>query len=57
VVTWLDEKAAVDRFEAVAGLGLACLLAAWAGRRPLPFILCACAFFAAMSFFELPRER
>jgi hypothetical protein len=70
VLAWLDEKEAVDRFEAVIGVGIACLLAALAGwpgsdgsidnRRGsigsdiLPFILCASVFLAAMSFFELP---
>jgi hypothetical protein len=74
VLAWLDEKEAVDRFEAVIGVGLACLLAAlagWPGASPgvessddgpsssigsdlLPFMLCASAFLAAMSFFELP---
>jgi hypothetical protein len=70
VLAWLDEKEAVDRFEAVIGVGIACLLAASAGwpgsasrvNEPrssfgsdmLPFILCASVFLAAMSFFELP---
>jgi hypothetical protein len=31
VLAWLDEKEAVDRFEAVIGVGIACLLAAVAG--------------------------
>jgi hypothetical protein len=31
VLAWLDEKEAVDRFEAVIGVGIACLLAALAG--------------------------
>jgi hypothetical protein len=31
VTAWLDQKEAVDRFEAVIGLGIACLLAAVAG--------------------------
>ncbi|MBV9323520.1 MAG: hypothetical protein JO352_07040 [Chloroflexi bacterium] len=31
VSEWLDQKEAVDRFEAVVGLGIACLLAAIAG--------------------------
>jgi hypothetical protein len=65
---WLDQKEAVDRFEAVVGLGMACLLAAVSGwPRPsrddqftssvgsdlLPLVLVASVFLIAISFFEL----
>lgn len=65
---WIDQKEAVDRFEAVIGAGIACLLAAVSGwPRPsrdgqptssigsdlLPFVLVASVFLIAISFFEL----